>query len=627
LSFLHFRSRTPRWVIIVFDLLLAAASLAFAYLIRFDLKANNALIEKEWLILSKSILFYFGVKFLVFYFLKIHKGLVRYTSTEDLKRLFFATLICSILYLSAGLIRYFYLDGYFLFPMSILVMEFLVSFAFAVGSRFIVKLFYLETIKNKNEEEGVLIYGAGVYGMVTKRTIENDSRNNQLIVGFLDDNPKLKGTRIEGITVFHTNDLEKISQSHSVKTLIIAIQQPKLESQKNIIDRCLELKISVQKVPNLKSWVNGEFSSKQFAKINIEDLLGRAPIQLNNQSIQWEIKDKVVLVTGAAGSIGSGLVREIASFNPSLLILIDQAESPLYDLQIQLLKDFPSIHFEFNIGDICNEERMRKIIAQFLPQLVFHAAAYKHVPLMEENPVEAIVNNVFGTKTIAHLSSEFKVEKFVMISTDKAVNPTNIMGASKRISELYVQWLNKQSETKFITTRFGNVLGSNGSVIPLFQRQIESGGPVTVTDERITRFFMTIPEACQLVLEAGTMGNGGEIYVFDMGESVKIIDLAKNMISLNGLELGKDIQLKVTGLRPGEKLYEELLADEENTLPTHHAKILIAKTRDCDEKQQQLIEELIALVPMQNIDSLVQKMKQIVVEYKSNNSIFEKLDE
>jgi FlaA1/EpsC-like NDP-sugar epimerase len=552
---------------------------------------------------------------------------VRYTSTEDLKRLFFATLICSILFLSAGLIRYFYLDGYFLFPMSILVMEFLVSFAFAVGSRFIVKLFYLETIKNKNEEEGVLIYGAGVSGMVTKRTIENDSRNNQLIVGFLDDNPKLKGTRIEGITVFHTNDLEKISQSHSVKTLIIAIQQPKLESQKNIIDRCLELKISVQKVPNLKSWVNGEFSSKQFAKINIEDLLGRAPIQLNNQSIQREIKDKVVLVTGAAGSIGSGLVREIASFNPSLLILIDQAESPLYDLQIELLKDFPSIHFEFNIGDICNEERMRKIIAQFLPQLVFHAAAYKHVPLMEENPVEAIVNNVLGTKTIAHLSSEFKVDKFVMISTDKAVNPTNVMGASKRIAELYVQWLNKQSETKFITTRFGNVLGSNGSVIPLFQRQIESGGPVTVTDERITRFFMTIPEACQLVLEAGTMGNGGEIYVFDMGESVKIIDLAKNMISLNGLELGKDIQLKVTGLRPGEKLYEELLANEENTLPTHHAKILIAKTRDCDEKQQQLIEELIALVPMQNNDSLVQKMKQIVVEYKSNNSIFEKLDE
>jgi FlaA1/EpsC-like NDP-sugar epimerase len=266
---------------------------------------------------------------------------------------------------------------------------------------------------------------------------------------------------------------------------------------------------------------------------------------------------------------------------------------------------------------------MRKIIAQFLPQLVFHAAAYKHVPLMEENPVEAIVNNVFGTKTIAHLSSEFKVEKFVMISTDKAVNPTNIMGASKRIAELYVQWLNKQSETKFITTRFGNVLGSNGSVIPLFQRQIESGGPVTVTDERITRFFMTIPEACQLVLEAGTMGNGGEIYVFDMGESVKIIDLAKNMISLNGLELGKDIQLKVTGLRPGEKLYEELLADEENTLPTHHAKILIAKTRDCDEKQFELLKELIALIPLQNNDSLVRKMKQLVVEYKSNNSILE----
>ena len=627
MSFLHFRSRTPRWVIVFFDLLLAAFALGFAYLIRFDLKANSALIQKEWLILSKSILFYFSVKFIVFYILQIHKGLVRYTSTEDLKRLFFASLICSLIFLVGGLARFYYFDNYFLFPMSILVMEFLVSFAFAVGSRFIVKLFYLETIKNKNEEEGVLIYGAGVSGMVTKRTIENDTRNNQLIVGFLDNNPKLKGTRIEGVHVFHTDELEKIANSNPVKTLIIAIQQPNLESQKNIIDRCLELKISVQKVPNLKSWVNGEFSVKQFAKINIEDLLGRAPIQLNNQSIQRELKDKVVLVTGAAGSIGSGLVREISSFKPSLLILIDQAESALYDLQIELLKNFPSNNFEFIVADICNEKRMHKIIAQFLPQIIFHAAAYKHVPLMEENPVEAVANNVVGTKVIASLAHDFKVDKFVMVSTDKAVNPTNVMGASKRIAELFVQSLNLRSATKFITTRFGNVLGSNGSVIPLFQRQIEMGGPVTLTDERITRFFMTIPEACQLVLEAGTMGNGGEIYVFDMGESVKIIDLAKKMISLNGLELDKDIEIKVTGLRPGEKLYEELLANEENTLPTYHSKILIAKTRECDEKQVQLLEELIALIPLQNNDSLVRKMKQLVVEYKSNNSIFEKLDE
>ncbi len=627
MSFLHFRSRTPRWVIVFFDLLLAAFAIAFSYLIRFDLKADSALIQKEWLILSKSILFYFSVKFIVFYILKIHKGLVRYTSTEDLKRLFFASLICSFIFLVGGLVRFYYLDHYFLFPMSILVMEFLMSFVFVVGSRFIVKLFYLETIKNKNEEEGVLIYGAGVSGMVTKRTIENDTRNNQLIIGFLDDNPKLKGTRIEGVRVFHTDELEKIANSNSIKTLIIAIQQPNLEKQKNIIDRCLELKINVQKVPVLKSWVNGEFTVKQFAKIKIEDLLGRSPIQLNNQSIQRELKDKVIIVTGAAGSIGSGLIREISSFKPSLLILIDQAESALYDLQIELLKDFPSIHFEFIVGDICNEKRMQKIIAQFLPQIIFHAAAYKHVPLMEENPVEAVENNVVGTKVIATLAHDFKVDKFVMVSTDKAVNPANVMGASKRIAELFVQSLNSKSETKFITTRFGNVLGSNGSVIPLFQRQIEMGGPVTVTDERITRFFMTIPEACQLVLEAGTMGNGGEIYVFDMGESVKIIDLAKKMISLNGLELDKDIEIKVTGLRPGEKLYEELLANEENTLLTHHSKILIAKTRDCDEKQVQLLEELIALIPLQNNDSLVGKMKQLVVEYKSNNSIFEKLDE
>jgi len=626
LSFLHFRSRTPRWVIIFFDLLIAAVALSFAYLIRFDLKADTQLIQKEWLILSKSIGFYFGIKFIIFYFLKIHKGLVRFTSTEDLKRIFFATLLCSLIFLAAGITRFYYFDGYFLFPMSILVMEFIFSYAFTIGSRFIVKLMYLETIKNKNEEEGVLIYGAGVSGIVTKRTIENDTRNNQVIVGFIDDNPKLKRTRIEGTKVFHTDELEVLASEYSIKTLIIAIQHPKINRQKEIIDRCLNLKINVQKVPNLKSWVNGEFSSKQLAKIKIEDLLGRAPIQLNIEPIQKEIKDKIVLVTGAAGSIGSGLVKEIASFKPALLILIDQAESAIYDLQIELLKDYPTIHFEVIIGDICNDNRMRKIIAQFLPQLIFHAAAYKHVPLMEENPIEAVYNNVIGTKTIANLANEFKIEKFVMISTDKAVNPTNVMGASKRIAEIYVQLLNSKSETKFITTRFGNVLGSNGSVIPLFQKQIENGGPVTLTDERITRFFMTIPEACQLVLEAGTMGNGGEIFVFDMGESVKIIDLAKKMISLSGLEIEKDIKIKVTGLRPGEKLYEELLANEENTLPTHHSKILIAKTREIELQQITQIEELTHLINEQNNELLVKKMKEIVVEYKSNNSIFEKLD-
>jgi FlaA1/EpsC-like NDP-sugar epimerase len=620
------RARTPRWVIIVIDLLLAAFALGFAYLIRFDLKADISLIKNEWMILSKSIWFYFIVKFGIFYLYKIHKGLVRYTSTEDLKRIFLAVLNCSFIFLISGYIRYKFLDGYFLFPMSVLILEFLAGFAFTVGCRFIMKLLYLERTKSKSEQENVLIYGAGVSGLITKRTIENDPRNNQNVIAFIDDNPKLAATRIEGTKVFSSNKIQELKTEFDIQHLIVAIQNPNPEKLKKVLDVCLELKIIVQKVPNPKSWVNGEFTTKQLSKIKIEDLLGRQAIQLSNDKIIEELKNKVILVTGAAGSIGSGLTREIAKYKPSLLLLLDQAESPVYDLQFELSTVYPKLNFEVIIGDICNENRMDRIFEYFKPHVIFHAAAYKHVPMMEMNPAEAVLNNIIGTKILADLALKIGVEKFIMISTDKAVNPTNVMGASKRIAEIYVQNKNEEHKTRFITTRFGNVLGSNGSVIPLFQKQIENGGPVTVTDERITRFFMTIPEACQLVLEAGTMGKGGEIYVFDMGESVKIIDLAKKMITISGLELGKDIDIKITGLRPGEKLYEELLANDENTLPTHHEKILIAKTRWAEPSVIAKIENLVnALTIDQNID-LVQKMKDIVPEYISNNSQFEKLD-
>ena len=621
------RARTPRWVIILIDLVLATFALAFAYLMRFDLKANRVLIETEWAILSKSIGFYFLVKFLVFYLYKIHKGLVRYTSTEDLKRIFLAVLNCSFIFLIAGFIRYKLLDGYFLFPMSVLIMEFLAGFAFTVGSRFIVKLFYLERTKSKSGQENILIYGAGVSGLITKRTIENDPRNSQKVIGFIDDNLKLDKTRIEGTKIFSSQKLIDLIKEFDIQQLIVAIQNPNSENLKKILDICLELKINVQKVPNPKSWVNGEFTTKQLSKIKIEDLLGRQAIQLNNEKIEAELCNKVILITGAAGSIGSGLTKEIAKYNPSLLLLLDQAESPVYDLQFELQNLYPTLNFDVIIGDICNENRIERIFEHFKPEIVFHAAAYKHVPMMEMNPAEAVFNNIKGTKILTDSAIKYNVSKFVMISTDKAVNPTNVMGASKRIAEIYVQKKNEEVNTKFITTRFGNVLGSNGSVIPLFQKQIENGGPVTVTDERITRFFMTIPEACQLVLEAGTMGDGGEIYVFDMGESVRIIDLAKKMISLSGLELGRDIDIKVTGLRPGEKLYEELLANEENTLPTHHEKILIAKTRLASDIQIMQIEELTNAITINNNVQLVQKMKEIVPEFISNNSEFEKLDQ
>ena len=620
------KNNTPRWIIILIDLFLSLSGLFFAYLIRFDLKADASLIKEEWAILSKSILIFLIVKFVVFYLFKIHKGLVRHTSTEDLRRIFFASVSASITFLILGFIRNSFFDGYYLFPMSVLLMEFLASFIFTSGLRFGVKLFYLESIKPKVQTERVLIYGAGVSGLITKRTIEKDVRLSYQLVGFIDDNKKMDGSRLQGMTIYHSSKLEKIIKEEGVTQLILAIQNPNEGNSKCIVDICLNNNVAVNKVPNPKSWIDGEFTTKQIAKVKIEDLLGRKPIVLDEEKISNELKGKVILVTGAAGSIGSGMVLQIAKYEPSVLILLDQAESPLYDLQNELLYKFPNFKFEVVVGDIRNVERMKRVFDYFKPQYVFHAAAYKHVPLMENNPSEAIFTNVRGTKNLVDLSVIYNVEKFVMISTDKAVNPTNVMGASKRIAEIYAQAANENSITKFVTTRFGNVLGSNGSVIPLFQRQIEQGGPITLTDERITRFFMTIPEACQLVLEAGSMGEGGEIFVFDMGESVKIIDLAKKMIKLSGLEIGKDIEIKITGLRPGEKLYEELLAAEENTLPTHHPQILKAKIRSEKVDVILQIDQLIGLFERQQNDNIVSKMKEIVPEYISNNSEFELLD-
>lgn len=620
------KTSTPRWMIIVIDLILSLCGLFFAYLIRFDLKADATLIRNEWAILSKSILVYLFVKFIVFYSFKIHKGLVRHTSTEDLRRIFYASAVSSSLFLVLGVLRHVFLDQYYLFPMSVLIMEFMATFFLMVGLRFGVKLIYLESIKPKDSSERILIYGAGVSGLITKRTIEKDTRISYQIVGFIDDNAKMKGSRLQGSVIYHTSQLEDLIRGEGITQLIIAIQNPKEESIKKIVDTCLNHNVSVNKVPSPKSWVNGEFTTRQIAKVKIEDLLGRKPIVLDEQKISSDLKGKIILVTGAAGSIGSGMVMQIAKYDPKLLILLDQAESPLYDIQNQIVYQYPEFSFEIVVGDIRNRERMKRLFDHFKPQYVFHAAAYKHVPLMENNPSEAILTNVKGTKNLVDLSNEYNVEKFIMISTDKAVNPTNVMGASKRIAEIYAQAANLNSRTKYVTTRFGNVLGSNGSVIPLFQRQIEQGGPITLTDERITRFFMTIPEACQLVLEAGSMGEGGEIFVFDMGESVKIIDLAKKMIQLSGLEIGKDIEIKITGLRPGEKLYEELLAKDENTLPTHHPQILKAKIRVEETETINLIDELIGLFESQKNENIVSKMKQIVPEYISNNSEFEFLD-
>ncbi len=623
---IQFRARTPRWIIIVIDLLIATFSLGLSYLIRFDLNTEFSVFKKEWEVLSKSILLYFIIKFCVFYALKIHRGLVRYTSIQDLRRILLASIISSLIFLILSLIRKNYIDDYYLFPMSILIMEFIFSLTFMAGSRFVIKLLYLESIKSTQVKENVLIYGAGTMGMITKRTIEVDTRNNQVAIGFIDNNNRLVGNRIDGLPIYSPDKIIELQQQLNITTLIISIRNPNTDQLKKVIENCLEAGIKVQKVPDPKTWVNGELSALQLVKIPIEDLLGRAPIALNQEKLRASLSEKTILVSGAAGSIGSGLVFELLRHHPKKIILLDQAESPLYDLENQLRQLETQTKLEVVIADVCSLNRMQKIFDVFRPEIIFHAAAYKHVPMMENNPSEAIHTNILGTKHLVDLACQYQVEKFIFISTDKAVNPTNVMGASKRIAEMYAQFKNQSGSTKFITTRFGNVLGSNGSVIPLFQKQIENGGPVTVTDERITRFFMTIPEACQLVLEAFTMGEGGEIFVFDMGESIKIIDLAKKMIQLSGLELNKDISIKITGMRPGEKLYEELLADEENTMATHHPKILIAKTRENSGQLGQDIDALIALFDKQNNQEIVLKMKEIVPEFISQNSTYEKLD-
>lgn len=623
---LELKKNTPRWVIVLLDLLIHLFALFFAYLIRFDLKADFSLIQAEWAILSKSIWFYILIKLIVFGVFQIHQGIVRLSSTADFKRIFVAEVCTSLLFVLGSMIRYYQLDGYYLFPNSVLVMEFIFSTAFVISARFIIKLLYLEYTRDKGQEEAILIFGAGVSGQMTKRLLEKDNASLQHVVGFIDDNPALHGKRIEGIKVYGLHALTELIHKKQVRTLVLAVQQLDNVKLKELAELGLDLGLNIKRVPEARSWINGTFEVKQLKKIDINSLLGRPVIEVRNPRLAAHFSGQTVLITGAAGSIGSGLAQAILQQQCEHLILLDQAESALFELEHQLQTKYPNAQISYVIGDICDAKRMNKLFDFYTPQIVFHAAAYKHVPLMEANPAEAIRNNIGGTKILAQLAAQSGVKQFIMISTDKAVNPTNVMGASKRIAEMLVSELNENTTTAFITTRFGNVLGSNGSVIPLFEKQIAQGGPITVTDERITRFFMTIPEACQLVLEAATMGSGGEIFVFEMGAPVKIIDLAKKMIQLSGLRPYTDIAIQITGLRPGEKLYEEVLANTENTIPTYHNQILIAKTRPAMPEQLVLIDSLLDKADSQLNDESVLLMKQLVPEYISNNSTFQKLD-
>jgi FlaA1/EpsC-like NDP-sugar epimerase len=613
----------PRWIVFIIDLSICFFSLVTAYLLRF----NFAIPEEEINNLVLVIPYVLTIRTVFSLLFRTYANIIRYTSSRDAQRIFIAIGVGSLLFCFINYFAYMNSRKYII-PFSIIIIDYITTVFVMTFSRLLVKVLYLELRNPSRTKTNVIIYGAGESGIITKRALDRDAGTKYKVIAFVDDDPKKVGKKLEGITIHNSKeDMEELLKENNIAHLIISIQNIAPHIKKQIIESCLLYNTKVLNVPPVHNWINGELSFKQIKKIKIEDLLEREPIRLDIGLIKQELTGKRVLVTGAAGSIGSEIARQLVPFTPGRLILLDQAESPLYDIELELMEKHRLKGLETVIGDVRNPERMRNVFRTFNPEIVFHAAAYKHVPVMENNPSEGILTNVFGTKVVADLSVEFGVKKFVMISTDKAVNPTNIMGATKRVAEIYTQSLNTLSSTKFITTRFGNVLGSNGSVIPRFRKQLEEGGPITVTHPEITRYFMTISEACQLVLEAGALGKGGEIFIFDMGKSVKIADLAKKMIKLSGLTLGKDIQLIYTGLRPGEKLYEELLNDHENTLSTHHPKIMIARVKEYDfEEISREVNELISLFQTQNNEVIVRKMKDIVPEFISNNSVYEQLD-
>ena len=569
--------------------------------------------------------------FIAFLISKTYDGMLRYSGFNDIRKIFtactstLAFLIVSKLILSQiwpNMVTQIY-------PRYVtMIYHYLITMTLMILMRFTIRRLYNEVYKNTGDKMNVLIYGAGDGGTMLLRTLSQDTNSKFKVKAFVDDDPKRAKSQINTIKVYPPKVAmtPEFIEKYDIDVMILAIPSIGEKRQKEIIEQGMSLNLIVKSIPSFDKWVDGKLSTNQIQDIKIEDLLGRKPIILGKSNVIREINEKVVLVTGAAGSIGSEICRQVMHYNPARLIMLDQAESPMYDFQFEMNNnpDFAETkdRMAFVITNVKDPLRMREVFEQYRPQVVYHAAAYKHVPFMEENAYEAVFVNVFGTKLVADLAIEYGAEKFVMISTDKAVNPTNVMGTTKRIAEIYTQ--SRQGATKFITTRFGNVLGSNGSVVPLFRKQIEQGGPITVTDRRITRFFMTIPEACSLVLEAGSIGDGGDIFVFDMGEKVKIWDLAEKM---RKLAHRPEIEIVETGLRPGEKLYEEVLANEENTVKTDNEKIMHAIVRkyeaaEVDAMIEKLREALSTCDPMQ----IVAQMKAIVPEFKSNNSVFCALD-
>ncbi|MCO6482501.1 MAG: polysaccharide biosynthesis protein [Flavobacteriales bacterium] len=613
----------PRWTIVLIDLAMCLVSLLAAYQLRFNFSVPPVEYELLWPVLPLFIAVRLGW-YLAF---GIQRGMVRHTGTEDAKRVFLVVLGGSLTLLAMNALRYFVVDGQFVLPTSVIIIDFLGSAVLLIASRIAFKLLHLRRRGQGKDSLRVVLFGAGEAGLITKRTLEREGSARYAVAAFVDDDPGKVGKRLEGVLVHGTGDLAWIIAKEEVDQVIIAIQHPDPENRRRVVDTAMHAKVAVRTVPPVRDWINGQLSSGQIREVRIEDLLGRAPIHLEEKLVQERFRGRVVMVTGAAGSIGAELCRQLAVFGVERLVMLDLAESALYEVEMELRRHGHG-RIRPVVGDVRDREAMDRLLAREKPEVVLHAAAYKHVPLMEAQPVQAVLTNVGGTVNLAELCREHAVKEFILISTDKAVNPTSVMGASKRCAEIYVQALPlARPGMSVVVTRFGNVLGSNGSVIPLFRRQIAEGGPVTVTDPEVTRFFMTIPEACRLVLEAATMGKGGEIYLFDMGKPVRIADLADRMIRLSGLEPGKDIEITYTGLRPGEKLYEELLAAQEGTVPTHHPRILIGHTTAVDPAaSMQAVKGILAAARTGDGEACVRLLKALIPEYRSNNSIFGKFD-
>ncbi|WP_232279761.1 polysaccharide biosynthesis protein [Sphingobacterium spiritivorum] len=566
-----------------------------------------------------------------------YRGIVRQTGIRDAISVFKVIWVAMLTLMAANFVFRFFipedsiLDDYLRMSYAVLFMHAFLSMVVLVAARIFYRTIYEAFFLRKRKQVNVLIFGASRPGLMALSLLRDDVRVKYSVFAFVEDKPSRVGKRLAGFKILGLDRLDKqLIHDCNIEQIIIAVENNDPERLERITEKAQDLELEIRIMPPSNTMLNAG-KQRQIRALKIEDLLGRKVIQLDNPAIQHEMYGKVILVTGAAGSIGSELARQISLQNYDQLILIDQAESAIYDVQQTLLATHPE-RVHYIVGNVRDRLFMEEIFAQFHPDLVFHAAAYKHVPLMEQNPYEAILTNVIGTRNVADMAVKYKAKKFVMVSTDKAINPTNVMGATKRAAEIYVNSCQQQLQTAFIVTRFGNVLGSNGSVIPLFERQMEAGGPLTLTHPDITRYFMTIPEACQLVQEAGVMGKGGEIFVFDMGKSVKIIELAKRMIRLKGYRYPEDIDIKITGLRPGEKIYEELLANNENTIRTHHEKIMIAKINSEDLNEKRILLDKLCehiwdrrsgtIKPI----NLVRILKNIVPEFVSQNSIYEQLD-